>query len=155
MSNSAAVPVQIEIRQVKPGDEALFDRVAADVFDAPIDPRRLAAYLAQPGHHMLVARVAGEVVGQIAAVVHRHPDKPTELYIDEVGVTPALWRQGIAGKMLDAMFALGKALGCEEAWVGTEPDNAAARALYESRGLTAEPFVMYLYDLQPGATGGG
>ena len=89
----------------------------------------------------------GEVVGQVAAVVHRYPDKPTELYIDEVGVTPALWRQGIARRMLDEMFALGKALGCEEAWVGTEPNNGPARGLYESRGARAEPFIMYAYKL--------
>jgi ribosomal protein S18 acetylase RimI-like enzyme len=143
------VPVpQLEIRHVKPGDEALFDRVAVDVFDEPIDARRLAAYLAEPGHHMLVALHAGEVVAQVAAVIHRHPDKPMELYIDEVGVTPALQRQGIARRMVAEMFALGKALGCEEAWVGTEPDNIAARALYEAQGATGEPFVMYEYTLR-------
>ena len=71
--------MEFEIRQVKPGDVALFDRVADAVFDEPIDPGRLAAYLAEPGHHMLVALLAGEVVAQVAAVIHRHPDKPTEL----------------------------------------------------------------------------
>jgi len=45
------------------------------------------------------------------------------------------------------MVALGKALGCEEAWVGAEHDNVAARRLYESRGAAAEPFVMYVYRL--------
>jgi ribosomal protein S18 acetylase RimI-like enzyme len=138
---------QLEIRHIKPGDAALFDRVAADVFDAPIDAARLAAYLAEPGHHMLVALHGGEVVAQVAAVIHRHPDKPTELYIDEVGVTPALQRQGIARHLVAEMFALGKALGCEEAWVGTESDNAAARALYQSLGEEGEPFVMYEYTL--------
>jgi ribosomal protein S18 acetylase RimI-like enzyme len=140
-------PPQLEIRHVKPGDAALFDRVAVDVFDAPVDAARLAAYLAEPGHHMLVALHRGEVVAQVAAVIHRHPDKPTELYIDEVGVTPALQRQGIARRIVAEMFALGKALGCEEAWVGTESDNAAARALYESHGGEGEPFLMYEYEL--------
>lgn len=139
--------MRLEIRQVRVGDESLFDRVAVDVFDAPIDRRRLAAYLTAPGHHMLVGLHGGEVVAQVAAVIHRHPDKPTELYIDEVGVTPALRRQGIARRMLDEMFALGEALGCEEAWVGTEPDNVPAQGLYESRGATANPFVMYVFEL--------
>jgi ribosomal protein S18 acetylase RimI-like enzyme len=143
----ARATAQIDIRRVDPGDEALFDRVAPDVFDQPIDAKRLAAYLTEPGHHMLVALRDGEVIGQCAAVVHRHPDKPTELYIDEVGVTPALQRQGIARRMLDAMLALGKTLGCEEAWVGTEPDNAPARRLYESYGVEAESFLMYLVKL--------
>ena len=48
-------------------------------------------------------------------------------------MAPAFQRQGIARRMLEEMFALGKALGCEEAWVGTEPDNVAARGLYERR----------------------
>ena len=139
--------MQVEIKHVRPGDEALFDRVAAEVFDEPIDPHRLQAYLAEPGHHMLVALHVGEVVAQVAAVIHRHPDKPTELYVDEVGVTPAFRRQGIARAMLDAVFVLGRKLGCEEAWVGTEVDNVPARRLYEERGADGEPFVMYVYDL--------
>ncbi|HKA74405.1 MAG TPA: GNAT family N-acetyltransferase [Xanthobacteraceae bacterium] len=147
MSDVVSLPLGLAIRQVKSGDEALFDRVAADVFDVAVDRQRLAAYLASPGHIMLVALLDGAVVAQVAAVVHRHPDKPTELYIDEVGVTPALQRRGIARTMLAEMLALGKALGCEEAWVGTEPGNAAARGLYESHGVPAEPFVMYVLKL--------
>ena len=139
--------MQIEFRRVTADDAALFGHVADDVFDEPVDPRRLAAYLAEPNHLMIVALADGEVVGQCAAVIHRHPDKVTELYIDEVGVAPAWQRRGIARHMLDEMFALGKSLGCEEAWVGTEPDNVAARGLYEARGATAEPFVMYVFKL--------
>lgn len=137
----------IEIRQVGPGDDELFDRVAVDVFDEPIDPQRRAAYLAEPGHLMLVAIDGGQIVAQCAAVIHRHPDKTTELYIDEVGVSPKWQRQGIARKMLDEMFALGKSLGCGEAWVGTEIDNDPARRLYEGLGSEAETFVMYVYQL--------
>ena len=137
----------IEIRRLWSGDAAVLDRVAPDVFDAPVHPRRLAAYLAEPGHLMLVAIANGVVVGQCAAVIHRHPDKATELYIDEVGVAPAFWRQGIARRMLDAMLALGRELDCAESWVGTEHDNVAARRLYESRGAAGEPFVLYLYAL--------
>jgi ribosomal protein S18 acetylase RimI-like enzyme len=101
--------MQVEIRRVTAEDAAIFARVADGVFDEPIDRGRLGAYLAAPGHHMLVALRGGEVVAQVAAVVHRHPDKPSELYIDEVAVATALQRQGIARRMLDEMFALGKA----------------------------------------------
>ncbi|WP_246679492.1 GNAT family N-acetyltransferase [Mesorhizobium sp. B2-3-5] len=80
-----------------------------------------------------------------------HPsDKPAELYIGEVGVSPAFQRQGIARKMLDAVFAIGRENGCAEAWVGTEPDNLPARALHESRKEPrgeAESSVMYAYQL--------
>jgi ribosomal protein S18 acetylase RimI-like enzyme len=140
---------EIEFRRLLPADAVLFERVAEEVFDEAVDPVRLSAYLSQPCHHMIVAIHDGVVVGQTAAVVHRHPDKPTELYIDEVGVADGYRRQGIARRMLALMLAHGKAIGCEEAWVGTEPDNLPARGLYEQRrhngDAEAEPFVMYLY----------
>ena len=137
----------IELKRLGPQDAAVLDRVEPDVFDEPVDVKRLAAYLTEPNHFMIVAIADGVVVGQCAAVIHRHPDKVTELYIDEVGVAESSRQQGIAKRMLDEMFALGKSLGCKEAWVGTEHDNGAARRLYESRGAKAEPFVMYLYEL--------
>ncbi|RWA60102.1 GNAT family N-acetyltransferase [Mesorhizobium sp.] len=142
--------MNVEIRRLHPGDDALVMHVADEVFDEPVRPDRLAAYLASPGHFMIVAIADEIVVAQCAAVIHRHPDKVSELYIDEVGVTPAFQRQGIARKMLDAMFEIGREYGCEEAWVGTEPDNGPARALYESRKEPrgkAEEFVMYVYRL--------
>ena len=142
---------QVEIRRVQPADVGLFERVAEEVFDAAVDRARLAAYLAAPGHHMLVAIHDGVIVGQTAAVVHRHPDKPTELYVDEVGVAAGFRRQGIARRMLEAALDHGKAIGCEEAWVGTEPENLPARGLYEQRRRAgddeAESFVMYVFRL--------
>jgi ribosomal protein S18 acetylase RimI-like enzyme len=139
--------MDIEIRRLGPADAHLLDRVAAEVFDEPIRADRLAAYLADPNNLLLVALADGEVVGQVACVVHRHPDKPTELYVDEVGVTPALHRRGVARRMMDDAFAWGRELGCEEAWVGTESDNEAAIALYRSLGQQPVPIVMFEYDL--------
>jgi ribosomal protein S18 acetylase RimI-like enzyme len=140
--------MSVEIRRVGPGDEGLFERVADDVFDHPVDDDVLAEYLAAPGHHFVVALAGGEVVGQAAAVVHRHADlRPVELYIDELAVAPAYRRQGVARRMLDELFALGRELGCAEAWLGTEADNLPATALYEARGARPEPFVMYVFAL--------
>jgi ribosomal protein S18 acetylase RimI-like enzyme len=139
--------MRIETRRLTSDDAAILGRVADEVFDEPVDPKRLSAYLAEPGHLMIVALAGQEVVGQVAAIIHKHPGKPSELYIDEVGVTPALQRRGIARRLLDEMLALGKALGCEEAWVGTEHDNHPARGLYEDRDVAAEPFVMYVFKL--------
>ena len=138
----------VEIRYLGPGDEHVFERIAPDVFDNAVDRATLAHYLGTPGHHLIVAIAQGEMVGQVAAVVHRHPDlRPTELYIDEVAVTPARQREGIAARLLAAAVALGRELGCAEAWVGTEPDNLAAQALYVRRSLPVEPFVMYVFKL--------
>ena len=45
----------LEYRMLTQGDEAVFERVADEVFDEPIDPARMAAYLREPGHHMILA----------------------------------------------------------------------------------------------------
>lgn len=137
----------IQIRRMHPGDEPDFAEVAPDVFDEPINPERLEVYLLEPGHLMLLAFDDGVVVGQCAAVIHRHPDKVTELYIDEVGTASTHLRQGIATRMVEAMFAWGRELGCREAWLGTELDNIEANGLYAKVGGKGEKMVYYEFEL--------
>jgi len=136
-----------DIVRVGPADAALLSKVAVDIFDQEIDPARLAAYLAQPGHLMVLAMADGEAVGQARGMIHRHPDLPTELYIDNLGVTPGRRRERLATRLLDELVAWGLELGCEEAWVATEPDNEPARALYAKRGAEAEAVVMFAYEV--------
>lgn len=124
----------VEVRRLRPGDAGLLARVAEDVFDAPIDPGRLATFLAAPNQLLIVAIADGLVIGQIAAVIVHRPDAPDELYIDNLGVAPAWKRRGIGTRLLDAAFALARAAGCDQAWVLTEPDNGPARAFYAARG---------------------
>jgi len=141
----------ILIRRVGANDAALFDRVDPDAFDEPVRPDRVAAYLAEPNHLMVLALADGVVVGQCAAVVHRHPDKVAELYIDEVGTADAWLRQGIARRMVTEMLAWGRELGCGEAWLGTEPDNLPARELYRRFNPDEEEgFIYYEFNLRNG-----
>ena len=72
-------------RRMTGADAGLLSNVAADVFDEPVDPERVAKYLASAGHLMVLASVDDLVVGQCTGLIHHHPDKPTELYVDEVG----------------------------------------------------------------------
>jgi len=137
----------IEITQLGPDDARVLNRVADDVFDAAIDPVLAKAYLSDPGNLLFVALRDGVVVGQAAGVVHRRPDQPTELYIDNLGVAPAFQRCGVARRLVEALFTRGRELGCQEAWVGTETDNVPARNLYESLGDAGETFVLYAFDL--------
>jgi aminoglycoside 6'-N-acetyltransferase I len=139
--------VAVEIRRLGPADAGLLDRVAPEVFDEPIRPERLAAYLADPTNRMLVALDDGLIVGQVACVLHRHPDKPTELYVDEVGVAETHRRQGLARRMMEDALAWGRELGCEDAWVGTERDNEAAIGLYRRFGAEPVPIVLFEWEL--------
>ena len=145
----------VTVRLLSADDAALFDNVADGVFDEQVRPDRLAAYLREPGHLFVAAIADGMIIGQCAGVIHRHPDKPDELYIDEIGVAEAYLRQGIGTRMLDALLAFGREKGCEEAWLGTEPDNLAARALYRRTAGPPETFVLYTFDLEEVQTGGG
>jgi len=105
----------------------------------------LWACLASPGHLLFVALDDGRDVAQAAGMIHRHVDKPSELYVDEVGVSPAWQRRGIASLLMDALFAAGREAGCAEAWLGTEPDNLPARALYDGRKEPAEPVESFVH----------
>mgnify|MGYP003579609688 CR=1 FL=1 len=135
------------MKRLQAGDDAVFDNIAPDVFDEPIHPDRMRAYLRAPGHLLVLALEGKLVVGQVAAVVHRHPDKPVELYIHEVGTATAHRRRGIARQMMTEMFAWGRELGCEDAWLGTELDNVEANGLYEGiRRGPGEKMIYYEFE---------
>ena len=139
--------MSIQIKRMQPGDELAFAEIAPEVFDEPIQPERLRDYLLEPGHLMLLAFDGGLGVGQCAAVIHRHPDKLTELYIDEVGTASTHRRQGIATRLVEAMFAWGRELGCREAWLGTELDNLEANGLYRKLGGKGGQMAYYEFEL--------
>ena len=134
-------------RRMTIADAALLSLIAPDVFDEPIDAARLSTYLASPGHLMVLGFDGDLVVGQCVGVVHHHPDKPSELYVDEVGTASTYLRQGIASDMLAALFAWARELGCDEAWLGTGLDNAAANGLYRRLGATEEVIRYYAFRL--------
>jgi GNAT superfamily N-acetyltransferase len=139
--------MSFEIKRITAADAALFDNIAPAVFDEPIHPERLLAYLADPNTMMVLAFDGALVVGQCAGVIHRHPDKTTELYVDEVGTASTHLRQGIATAMLNALFAWGRELGCTEAWLGTELDNVEANGLYAKVRGKGDTIRYYEWDL--------
>ncbi len=135
------------IRTLGPHDAALLERVAEDVFDERVDPQLTAEFLADPRHHIVAALVDGEVVGMATGVHYIHPDKPPALWVNEVGVAPAYQRQGIGKRLMEELFAVGRAHGCSEAWLGTEVENTAARRLYASMGGAEEAMVYVTFTL--------
>ncbi len=139
------------VRILGPDDVQMLDRVVPDVFDNPVDPRWAAEFLADPRHHLAVAIDEGRVVGMASAVHYVHPDKPPELWVNEVSVAPTHRRRGVGRHLLDVLFERGRTLGCQEAWVATEPSNTPARRLYSAAGGTESPvpFVMVEFKLAP------
>lgn len=136
-----------EIRVLRAGDMPVLDNVADGVFDRPVDAVLSSTFLRDPRHHLCVCIENGIVVGFGSAIHYVHPDKPPQLWINEVGVAPSHRRKGIAKGVLSALMSIGRDLGCTEAWVLTEEANAAARALYRSAGGRETPQVMVSFPL--------
>lgn len=134
-----------------PNDARILERVASDLFDNAIDPRWTAQFLSDPRHHMAVALIDDRVVGMASAVHYVHPDKPPEPWINEVGVAPSHRSQGIGRRLVQALFARGRALGCIEAWLGTKESNQAARRMYAAVGGKEEPMIYITFALDTNA----
>ena len=134
----------IEIVQVNEGNAGLLDNLDEDLFNGKINSERLVSYLHERSHVMLLAINEGLVIGQVMAVVHKHPDKPAELYIDDLAVSERFQRRNIATQMVRRLFAIGMERGCEEIWVGAESNNTSAKKFYRSLGLSAS--TAYIFD---------
>jgi ribosomal protein S18 acetylase RimI-like enzyme len=130
-------------------NRSLLDHVAPGVFDHEIQPDLLEEFLNDPRHHMVIA-VDGELtVGMASGVHYVHPDKPAQLFINEVAVAPPHQNQGIGRQLLKALLDVGRQLQCTEAWVLTDRSNPPGMRLYaSSRGKElARDQVMFTFDL--------
>lgn len=153
----------VEVRLVGRADAHLLDRVDDDVFDHAVQPALVRAFLANPSNLLAVAIVDGEVVGMASGIAYVHPDKPLQLFVNEVGVSARYARRGIGRRLVRTLLDRGRELGCAEAWVATEVDNRPARGLYASLGGVEqdERAVVYLFPLggaeppEPGGPPGG
>ncbi len=95
----------------------------------------LKNYLKNEDSYLLAATdtQTGDVVGLLLATILRKPYKSRDyLYIDEVDTHPDHYRNGIASALVREALKIAKSKGIKEVWVATEPDNLAARKLYES-----------------------
>ncbi len=144
----------VDVRILGPDEGDLLRRVAPEVFDHDVDRGLTEEFLRDPRHHLAVAMDGGLIVGFASAVHYVHPDKPAELWVNEVGVAPTHRRLGLGQRLLESLFARGASLGCREAWVLTSPANYGAMRLYESAGgrVLEDPPAMFTFRL-PGATG--
>jgi ribosomal protein S18 acetylase RimI-like enzyme len=141
--------VTLETRILDSSDQAVLANVAPGVFDHALDPRLVSEFLSDPRHHLAVAIDRGQVIGFASGVHYVHPDKPAELWINEVGVAPDHQGRGVGKAVVRALLEHGKRLGCEQAWVLTENANTAAMRLYASVGGKPEPVpsVMFTFTL--------
>jgi ribosomal protein S18 acetylase RimI-like enzyme len=142
------VKCMFTIKILSSSDLSLLLNASDDVFDNPVDEKYAREFLADPRHHIVVALVDGVVIGFASAVHYIHPDKPPELWINEVGVAAQHQGKGVGKAIMNEMLNLGKQLGCVNAWVLTDKNNIAANGLYKSVGgrVSEEETVMYEFE---------
>ena len=138
--------LDLSIHWIDQTNAQLLDRVAPGTFDHAIDPEHLANYLAKPANWMAVAIHGDLVVGMLMATPLDAPDKPTEIFLNEIGTGDDWRRKGIAHRLMEKLFERADAEGIEEIWLGTEPDNDAANGLYQEFKHEREDAVIYYFD---------
>ncbi len=119
------------------------------MFDAPPAPALVEAYVRDPAQRLILAIAGDLAVGQVKTVLHRHPEKPPTLFVEELGVAPDWRRQGIGTRLVHEALRLAEEFGCAELWLATEPGNDAARALYLGAGLEPQTVVMFSRRIAP------
>ena len=129
-------------------------RVAAGVFDNEVRPDYLTAFIEQPSNAMFIAVDDGVVVGMASGFVYGHPDKPLQMFINEVGVSEDYRRKGIGRQLVQALLNEAKSRGCTDAWLGTELMNESGNACFSSvpNVEPAEAFYLYEWDLTASGT---
>ena len=136
----------MEIRALGPGDIGLLLAVAPGLFDHSVRPDQARAFLANPLNELVVALEDGQLLAFASATVLQHPDKPPSLFVNEVGTRESHQRRGLASAVCRALFARARARGCQGIWLGAEPDNAPALALYRKLGGEEMAIVGFGWD---------
>lgn len=132
-----------EIVRMGPGDDARV-RAAGHLFDRSPDDEATAKFLADPGHHLLIAYVEGAPAGFVSGVEVTHPDKGTEMFLYELGVDEGFRGRGIGVALVRALVDLATDRGCRGMWVLADEDNAAAKAMYRKGGAGREQAAVVL-----------
>lgn len=123
----------MQLRRLGPPDvDAVLD--AAAVFDrAPTKPLT-AAFLGEPGNHLIVAYAGQDAVGFVSGIEIRHPDKQAEMMLFELGVLEEHRRRGIGTGLVRELARAARERGCVGMWAPTNSDNVAAMATYRAAG---------------------
>ena len=138
----------VRVRRAGLGDEGEVARFE-EAFDNRVLPDETRRFLEDERHHLLLGYVDDRPAAFLSAVEVFHPDKRSELFLNEVGVMEQARRRGVARALVDELKRIGHERGCVSMWVLTYEDNAAAMRLYRSTGgvWNGEPVVMFEYAL--------
>jgi ribosomal protein S18 acetylase RimI-like enzyme len=128
--------MQTTVRRLGLGDDAVVRKLA--------EGEAQTALLADDATIFLVAFHEGEPVGFVFGYeLPRRHGAPSILFVYELDVDEGFRCQGIATRLLSELAGHARARGITQGFVLTEPDNAAANALYRSLGGERVDSVMW------------
>jgi ribosomal protein S18 acetylase RimI-like enzyme len=131
----------ITIRLLEPGDEGVVRAIAE--YDGAGDPEGL---LADRRSVLLVAFDGERPVGfALAHELPRRKGDRSRLFVYEVDVAETHQRRGIASALLERLAEVACERGIRTGFALTDPDNAAANALYERAGGSSHADVMWTF----------
>lgn len=126
----------VRIERLASGDEARI-LAATELFDHAPTEAYMRRFLDESGHLLLVAYEGDEPAGFVSGVEVAHPDKPVEMFLNELGVREASQGRGIGRALVAALRDLAVERGCAGMWVLTDADNEAALRAYRAAGAGA------------------
>jgi ribosomal protein S18 acetylase RimI-like enzyme len=130
----------VTVRRLGPGDEDVIRKLAEH------EPQ--TALLVDERTIFFAAFDETEPIGfAFGYELPRRHGNASILFIYELDVEEAWRRRGIATRLMTELLRVAKSRGIDEGFVLTEPDNAAANALYESLGGVRSDAVMWDYFL--------
>jgi ribosomal protein S18 acetylase RimI-like enzyme len=127
----------VDIRLLGPGDGSQVV-AASHLLDGAASEAATRRFLAEAGHHLLIADADGYPAGFVCGVEMTHPDKGTEMFLYELGVEERFRRRGLGRALVERLRDLAMERGCYGMWLLTDDYNRAALATYEGSGASPE-----------------
>lgn len=134
---SAVHAAGVEVERVGAATTEVVDAVARlfpQLSAATPDPRLVEELVAHPTAELLVARVAGEIVGMLTLATFPTVTR-TRAHIEDVVVDAAARGHGVGSALLREAERLARAAGAEWVDLTSRPAREAANRLYRSYGF--------------------
>jgi len=128
--------IDINFKRATKADKEAIQLAGSALFDNEIIGLEYDAFIESPCHLLMLAFFKQKIIGFVTGVIIIQPDKPKELFINEIGVLSDFRRQGIARHLINEINKESLFLGCNESWVLADEENLPANILYtNSKGV--------------------